>query len=144
MLEKYKETKDTNSEETLKLYPEVRKISNQDISLVSVRYYSQNNLNLALETKNRVFEMKMDLENIPIPHMIHMHKKMWDIFCTDLLKATLKLSKLQTCKRKIENQLRQERVENKAHLQQIKKLQGDLLLVDSALNKGEETQKLLV
>ena len=40
LLEKYKETKDITSEETLKLYLEVRKISNQDVSLIFVRDYS--------------------------------------------------------------------------------------------------------
>ena len=37
LMEKYKETKDITSEETLKLYSKVRKISNQDVSLISVR-----------------------------------------------------------------------------------------------------------
>ena len=74
LLEKYKETKDMTSEETLKLYSEVRKLSNQEVSLVSIRDCSQNTLKWTLETKNGVVEMKMDLENIPIPDMIHFHK----------------------------------------------------------------------
>ena len=41
------------------------------------------------------------------------------------------------------NQLRQERVENKAHQQQIKNIQGDLLTVDSEVDKGATTHKLL-
>ena len=36
LMDKYKETKDITSEETLKLYSEVRKISNQDVSLIYV------------------------------------------------------------------------------------------------------------
>ena len=40
LLDKYKENKDIASEEDLKLYAEVRKISSQDVSLVTVRYYS--------------------------------------------------------------------------------------------------------
>ena len=80
--------------------------------------------------------MKMDLENIPILDMIHMHKKIGDILFTSLLKATLKLSKLQTSKRRIENQLRQEKVENKSHQAQIKKLQTDLQDTESQTDKG--------
>ena len=106
LLKRYKETKEISSEETLNLYSKVRNIYNQDVSLVSVRDYAQNTLNLALETKNRVAEMKMNLEDIPIPDMIHLHKQVGDILFTDLLKATLGLSKLHTLKRKIENQLR--------------------------------------
>ena len=37
---------------------------------------------------------------------------------------------------KVENQIRQERVENKAHQQQIKKIQGDLLTANSEEVKG--------
>ena len=111
--------------------------------LVTVRYHTQNTLNLTLKTKNKVVEMKMSLENIRIPDMIHLHKHTRELIQSDLLKATLKVSRLQSTKTKIENQLRQERVENKAHQQQIKKLQGDLLTADSETNKGEATQKLL-
>ena len=119
----------------MKLYSKVRKIYNQDVSLVSVRDYSQNSLKLALATKNIVAEMKMDLENIPLPNMIHLHKQTWDILFTNLLKATLRLSKLRTSKRKIENQLRQEKVENEAHQTQIKNLQTDILAVESQADK---------
>ena len=69
----------------------------------------------------------MDLEDIPILDMIHFHKQTGDILFTNLLKSTLKLSKLEITKRKIENQLREEKVENKAHQKQIKKMQIDLL-----------------
>ena len=34
-------------------------------------------------------------------------------------------------------------MENKAYLQQIKNLQGDLLTTDSEENKGEETHSLI-
>ena len=53
-MERQKETKDINLEETLKLYSKVRNISNQNVSLVSVRDYAHNTLNLVLETHNRV------------------------------------------------------------------------------------------
>ena len=85
----------------------------------------------------------MDLEDIPIPDMIHFHKQIGDILYTNLLKSTLKLSKLETTKRKIENQLRQEKVENKAHQTQIKKLQTNLLVVGGQVDKGVSMKKLL-
>ena len=72
-MDKYKDIKDITSEETMKLYSKVRNISNQDVSLVLVRDYVQNTLNLALERKNNVVEVKMNLDDIPIPEMIHLH-----------------------------------------------------------------------
>ena len=59
------------------------------------------------------------------------------------MKSNLKVSKLQSTLSKIENQLRQEKVEKKVHQQQIKKIQGDLLTIDSKENKGEVTQNIL-
>ena len=75
LVDKYKGIKDITSQRSLKLYSEVRKISNQDISLVPVRDYIQNTLNLSLEIKNTVVEVKMNLHDIPIPDMNHLHKK---------------------------------------------------------------------
>ena len=115
LVDKYKGIKDITSQETLKLYYEVRNISDQDVSLVSVRDYIQNTLNLALASTNTVAEVKINLDDIPIPNMIHLHKKTRDILFTHLMKITLALSKLHILKGKIENQLRQEKVENKSH-----------------------------
>ena len=98
-------------DESLKLYAEVTKISSKDVSLVTIRDHNQDTFNLEIETKNKVAEMKMILENIPIPDMIHLHKQTRDIIYTDLLKETLKVSRLQYSKSKIENHIRQEKVE---------------------------------
>ena len=61
LFDKYKYDKDIAKNESLKLYADVRKISSKDVSLVTVRYHTQNTLNLALETKNKVVEMRMSL-----------------------------------------------------------------------------------
>ena len=73
-MDKYKGIKDITSQRSLKLYSKLSNISNQDVSLVSVRDYVHNTVNLALESKNRVTELKMNLNDIPIPNMIHLHK----------------------------------------------------------------------
>ena len=43
---------------------------------------------------------------------------------------------------KMENKLRQDKVENKVHQQHIQKLQGDFVVIDSEANKGEVTHKI--
>ena len=101
-------------------------------------------MNLALESKNIVAELKMNLDDSPIPDMIHLHKQTGDILFTHYLKITLELSKLQNLKGKIENQFRQEKVENKAHQTQIKKLQTELLAAGGQSDKGDDhIQRLL-
>ena len=62
---------------------------------VTIRDHTQNTLNLEITTKNKVAEMRMNLENIPTPDMIHFHKQVGEVIYSDLLKATLKVSRLQ-------------------------------------------------
>ena len=114
------------------------------MSLVPIRYYIQNTLNLALASKNTVAYVKMNLDDIPILDVIHLHKQTGDILFIHLLKITLALSKLQILKVKSENQLRQEKVENKAHQTQIKKLQSKLLAAGGQSDRGAgHIQRLL-
>ena len=82
--------------ESLKLFVEVRKACGQEVSLVFVRDHKHNTLNLEITSRNKVVEMKINLDDIPVPDMIHLHKKAEDIIHNDLLKSTLKISKLKT------------------------------------------------
>ena len=80
--------------------------------------------------------MRLNLKYIPVPDMIHLHKQTGEEIYSDLLKATLKVSELQSTQTKTENKWRKEKVENKMHQQQIKMLQGYLLSTDNEDNKG--------
>ena len=95
LFDKYKDDKEVSTNESLKLYDDVRKISSKDVALVTVRDHTQNTSNLAIATKNKVAKMRMNLENILVPDMIHLHKQTREIIYSDLLKATLKVSRLQ-------------------------------------------------
>ena len=50
---------------------------------------------------------------------------------------------MQCTNSKVGNGLRQERVENKSHQQQIKNIQGDLLTIDNEVDKWELTHNIL-
>ena len=56
----------------------------------------KNTLNLAVATQNRVVEMRLNFQNIPVPDKIHLHKQTGEFIYTDLMKDTLKVSKLQS------------------------------------------------
>ena len=75
--------------------------------------------------------------------MIHKHRETGDIVYIDLLKETLQVSKLQSSNKRVEYLLRKEKVENKSHQTQIKKLQVELLVTDSQADKGAIAQNLL-
>ena len=70
-----------------------------------------------MATGNKITKMKLNLKEIPISDMIHLHKQTREFIYTYLIMDTLNLSKLESTAPKIENQLRQEKVENKVHQQ---------------------------
>ena len=108
-----------------------------------VRDHVKDTLSLAMTVGNRVFEVNVNLGNIPTTDMIHLNRETSDILNTRLLKATLQMSKLESIKKKTWDLLRKERVENKALRIKINKLQDDLLKCEGQSDQGEATQKLL-
>ena len=54
LFDKQKDDKEISTNESLKLYVDVRKNSSKDVSLVTIRDHTQNTLNLAVSTKNKV------------------------------------------------------------------------------------------
>ena len=115
VLDKYKDVGENTFHENMKLYDEVRKFPGRDVSLVTVRDKDKDTLNLAVTTVNKVGELRMNLNNIPTTDMIHLHKENGDIIYTDLLQETLQVSKLQSSKKRVEEFLKKEKVENKSH-----------------------------
>ena len=70
----HKDNKETTMDESLKLYADVRNISSKSVSLVTVKNHAKYTLNLAVAIKNGVAEMRLNLEDIPVPNMMHLHK----------------------------------------------------------------------
>ena len=91
---------------------------------------------------NKVSKVNVNLENIPTTYMIHFHREIGDIIYTRLLKSTLQVSKMESNKKKAQDLLRKEKVENKAFRIKIKKLQEELLKVDGQSDKGAVAQRL--
>ena len=89
-----------------KLYSEVGNISNKEVSLVTIKDHTINTLNLEIATRNIITEMRLNLKAILVHDMLHLHKKTREVIYIDLMKATLKVSKLQSTLSKTENQLR--------------------------------------
>ena len=71
---------------------------------------------------DKVADPKVDPKRVPKSDMIHLHQGISDYLYTDLLQATLHISKITAGKKIVEELLRKEKVENKAHQAQIKKL----------------------
>ena len=86
---RYGQDKIFSLEKYLKFYSKVRDISDKDISLFIVKDHVKNTLNLAGATENRFLEMRLNLQKIPVPSKIHLHKKTGEVIDTELMKSTL-------------------------------------------------------
>ena len=56
----------------------------------------KNTLNMAIAIQKRVIEMRLNLQKIPVPGKIHLHKHTEEVIYTNLMRDILKVSKLQT------------------------------------------------
>ena len=85
--------------------------------------------------------MEVKLDKISVPNKIHLHKQTGDVIYSNLLHATVKVTRLQSLVEKMEIQLKHEKVENKTNLIQITKLQGDIIILGTEPNNVQVTKK---
>ena len=125
------------------MLPRVRKLINKKTSLISTRDAERNTQKFVVVSDNKVSEMEVKLDKISVPDKIQLHKQTGDVIYSDLLHATLKVTRLQYLVDKMEIQLKHEKVENKANLIQIKKLQGDIISLGTEPNNVQAMKNLL-
>ena len=111
--------------------------------MVSTRDIERNTLKFTVVSDKKVFKMEVKLDKISVPNKIHIHKQTGDVIYSDFLHATVKVTKLESLVDKMEVQLKHEKVENKANLIQIKKLEEDIISLGTEPNNVQETNKLL-
>ena len=121
----------------------MEKLLSQSTPLVTIRDQAKGTLNLVVITWDKVVELKVDPKRVPQTDMIHLHQGISDILYTDMLQTTLQISKLTAGKKRVEELLRKEKVENKAHQAHIKNILVDTLVIDNLGDKGTATQSLL-
>ena len=103
--------------------------------MISTRDAERNTLKFVVVSDKKVSEMEVKLDKISVPNKIQLHKQTGDVIYSDLLHAIVKITKLQSLVDTMEIQLKHEKVENKANLIQIKKLQGDIISLGTEPNK---------
>ena len=87
-----------------------------------MREQAKGTLNLAMITGYKASKLKVDPKRVPKTNMIHLHQGISDILYTDMLHTTLQIAKLTASKKRVEEMLWKEKVENKAYQTQIRKL----------------------
>ena len=118
-------------EETRNLLSRVRILYSSKTSLVSARDAERNTFKMAMVSDKKMSEMEIRLDKISTPDKIQLHKQTSNIIYSDLLQAMVRINKLQVLIDKLEIQLKHEKVENKANVVQIRKLQTDIASSDS-------------
>ena len=113
-LNTYRGVADKTFDETTKLYEEVRQLPQPDVTLKTVLDHAKDILSLSMTIGNKVSEVNVNLENIPTTYIINFHRETNDIIYIRLLKYTLQVSKMESSKKKAQDLLRIEKVENKA------------------------------
>ena len=90
--------------------------------MATVRDPTKGKLNLAVITGDKLAELKVDPKRVPKIDLINLHQGISDFLYTEMLQAALQISKLTTGKKRVEEILRKERVENKAYQTQNRKI----------------------
>ena len=127
LMSNYADKKMQSMEETRNILPRVRKLINKKTSLISTRDAEWNTLKIVVVSDKKVSEMEVKLDKINVHDKIQLHKQTGDVIYSDLLHAVMKITKLQSLVDKMEVHLKHEKVEKKANLIKIKKLQGEVL-----------------
>ena len=90
----------------MSLCDEVKKLSGESTSLVTIRDLISDTLNLVVMTGDKVAELKVDPKRVPKTDMIHLHEGISDFIYTNLLQDSLQISTLTASKKRVEEMLR--------------------------------------
>jgi hypothetical protein len=111
--------------EIKELLPEVEGTSQRKSHLLSVRDVEKKTFNIAVADNDKVSEFKVHYENIDAPDKVKFHRNVSDMLYTDYLNLALKVARLTTHVLKLDGQLKQEKVSNKAWMMQVKRLESE-------------------
>lgn len=123
----YAQARKESLEENKKFLLEIRKLSQEKVSLITVKEAKHITLNIAVEEEDKVSEIKIMMDQLNVLDKVNFHKKMSGVLYSDLLYSTLSTKKLQEKVEKLEWQLRKRKSMSKSWQTQVKKMEEDLL-----------------
>jgi hypothetical protein len=107
------------------LFPKVEGTSQCKAHLLSVRYVKKKTFNITVADNDKVSEFKVHYENIDAPDKVKFHRNVSDMLYVDYLILALKVARLTTHVLKLDGQLKQEKMSNKAWMMQVKRLESE-------------------
>jgi hypothetical protein len=126
------------------LLPKVEKTSQDKVSLLPVTDLEINMFNIAVVDDDKVYEIKMQYENIGAPDKLKFHRNVSDMLYSDYLSLGMRVARLTTHPLKLDGQLKQEKASNKAWMTRVKRLEseGPQGVKDSLDEKDKTIQSL--
>ena len=113
LMSSYADKEMQSLDETKNLLSRLRKLNNQKNSLVFTQDIERNTLKFVVVSDKKVSEMEVKLDKTSVPDKIQLHKQTRDVIYSDLLHATVNVTKPQSLVDKMEVQLKHEKVVNK-------------------------------
>ena len=92
-MRKYMNVREVAVDESQKLCHKLRKLSQEKVTVLDVRYVLTSSLHLALTNDQKVFEIDIKMDKVFVPDKIPFHKKSSEILYSDFMKETLAHSK---------------------------------------------------
>ena len=112
-------------------------------SLLVVRETNNNVLRIATDDREKISQVRTQMDKIGLPDKINFHKQASKILYSDLLKTCLNKNKLEVKVIKLEEQIKREKVASKGWKTQVKKLETDLVNLGSKPNEKKSNKKLI-
>lgn len=98
-------------------------------SLMIVRDAIIGSLSLALSDEHKVYELRIDMNQLSVPDKIWFHKQTSEVLYVDLAKETLAHNKSRTKISMLEAQLAQEKAQSKSWSTQFVVLQREIVML---------------
>jgi hypothetical protein len=135
LLEQYSQKRFQALEENQRLLKEVRNISSNKMSLLTIKDPTRNVLNFALTEDEKVTEVKIQMDKVNIPNKILFHKQTNEMLYYDLLHMSLNKNKLENKVERLEKQLKKEKAMSRDWQTHVKSYENDLIVASVQPNE---------
>ena len=112
-------------------------------SLLAVRETNNNVLRIAIDGREHISQIRIQMDKIGLPDKISFHKQASEILYFDLLKSYMNKNNLEAKVIKLEEQIKREKTTSKGCKTQVKKLEIDLVNLGSKPNEKNSNKKLI-
>jgi hypothetical protein len=96
LIKQYAQKRNSALDENQKLLAKARKLSQEKVSLIIVKSLEKSTLNIVIVEEDKLFEIKINMDQINVLDKIHLHKQTSKVFYADLSKYFLDNKKIES------------------------------------------------